>query len=268
MSIIYINPYQFGSAYDPDAQDYINRVIAADVAAGDTNGLEVDVQDAINAFFVECKTYGIFNALKASCILAGARTLSGALVPLVSTMPAPTNYNFVAGDYNRKTGLNGDGVSKYLDTNNTPNNTPITGDQDNFHLAVYGSEALQNGTGYMGGPYLAGGRHLGTAANGNLAVRLHSDVQFVTPPGSGNINLFGYSRSDSSNISVRLKGQSVNVIKSSTTVSTANTDKVFFAISKYLSGRLQFYSLGADLDLALLDASVSTLMSNLTAAIP
>jgi hypothetical protein len=55
-------------------------------------------------------------AIKASCILAGARTLAGALVPLAGA--APTNVGpFVSGDYNRKTGLVGDGSTKYLNSN-------------------------------------------------------------------------------------------------------------------------------------------------------
>ena len=135
MSIIYINAFQFAAAaaYDPDAQDFINRVIAADVAAGNTSGLEVGVQDAYNDFFVGCKADGTFNALKAACIMAGARTLAGALVPLVSTMPAPTNNNFVAGDYDRETGLVGDGSTKYLNSNRANSADPT----DSKHLSVY-----------------------------------------------------------------------------------------------------------------------------------
>jgi hypothetical protein len=107
MSVIYINPFSF---YDTDAQVYISAVEAAD-----GQGLEDGVKNAINSFVLGCKADGIWSAIKASCILAGARTLSGALVPLVGA--APTNNNFVSGDYNRKTGLIGNGTSKYLNSN-------------------------------------------------------------------------------------------------------------------------------------------------------
>jgi len=94
-----------GPSYDADATTYF-----AAVEAADGQSLESGVKTAINDFIVGCKADGTWSALKASCILAGARTLSGALVPLAGT--APTNYNFVSGDYNRKTGLVGNGYSK------------------------------------------------------------------------------------------------------------------------------------------------------------
>ena len=105
MSIIYINPYQFAAvaAYDPDAQSYITAVEAADGQA-----LEVGVRDAINAFVVGCKSDGIWAAIKAACIMAGARTLAGALVPLVGT--APTNNNLWRGIMIARRGWWGMGV--------------------------------------------------------------------------------------------------------------------------------------------------------------
>ena len=75
--------------YDTDAGNYIQAVEAADGQA-----LEAATRQAINNFVVGCKQDGIWSAIKASCILAGARTLNGALVPLVGT--APTNNNFVS----------------------------------------------------------------------------------------------------------------------------------------------------------------------------
>jgi hypothetical protein len=107
----------FGRKFDTDAQAYITAVETADGAA-----LEEGVKTAINNFVVDCKADGIWSAIKASCILAGARTLNGALVPLAGT--APTNFNFVSGDYNRKTGLVGDGISKYLNSNRANNADP------------------------------------------------------------------------------------------------------------------------------------------------
>jgi hypothetical protein len=73
--------------FDTDAQAYITAVETADGAA-----LEAGVKTAINNFVVGCKADGIWSAIKASCILAGARTLTGALIPLAGT--APTNFDF------------------------------------------------------------------------------------------------------------------------------------------------------------------------------
>ena len=98
-----------------DARDADANAYMAAVEAADGEPLELGVRLAITDFVLGCKADGIWSAIKASCILAGARTLNGALVPLVGT--APTNNNFVSGDYNRKTGLVGDGSTKYLNSN-------------------------------------------------------------------------------------------------------------------------------------------------------
>jgi len=78
MAVIWIDSGRFGggAVSDPDAQAYITAVETADGQA-----LETAVRTAINNFVVGCKADGIWNAIKASCILAGARTLAGALVP-------------------------------------------------------------------------------------------------------------------------------------------------------------------------------------------
>jgi len=71
--------------------------------------------------------------------LAGARTLTGALVPLVGT--APTNFNFVSGDYNRETGLgDASNATKYLNSNRAGNADP----QNSRHVAAYASSAISN----------------------------------------------------------------------------------------------------------------------------
>jgi hypothetical protein len=52
---------------DTDAANYAMRVEAAD-----GEPLEADVFSAINDFVLGCKADGIWDAIKASCILAGA----------------------------------------------------------------------------------------------------------------------------------------------------------------------------------------------------
>jgi hypothetical protein len=90
------------ATFDPDAAAYLRAVEAADGQA-----LETPVKRAVDDFFRGCKADGTFSAIKAACLLCGARTLAGALVPLAGT--APTNNNFVDADYNRETGLSGMG---------------------------------------------------------------------------------------------------------------------------------------------------------------
>ena len=140
----------FNGVTDPDAGRYIAAVEAADGQL-----LEFAVGRAMNNFIVGCKADGTWDAIKASCILAGARTLAGALVPLVGT--APTNFNFVSGDYDRRkiTGSTG----KYLDSNTNTDDFP----QNSFHMMSYtrsvggaGSRLLGSGSG-VGYDYLSRG---------------------------------------------------------------------------------------------------------------
>jgi len=67
---------------DADAIDYLSRMAAADGA-----GVETGVAVAVDAFFRDAKELGVFSSIRASCLLAGARTLAGALVPLKNEGP-------------------------------------------------------------------------------------------------------------------------------------------------------------------------------------
>jgi hypothetical protein len=263
MSIIYINPFQFAAAYDADAQDYINRVIAADVAAGNTSGLEVGVQEAINDFVVGCKNDGIWSAIKASCILAGARTLAGALVPLVGT--APTKYGTEGGwNYNRKTGLQGNGINNYLDSNRATNADP----QNNSHIAVYLS-TVQSSTHYIGVNFGVRTR----LGNGGVTHFSSSrgDTSFLDSIGL-RLGFLGNSRNASSSYTARSSGSVFNFNQTSSIPEGINY-YVFASNNNgpgtaFTTSVIPFYSIGESLDLAALDTRVSTLMSDLAAAIP
>jgi hypothetical protein len=222
--------------YDTDAQAYITAVETAD-----GQPLEVGVKVAIDELVVGCKADGIWTAIKASCILAGARTLAGALVPLVGT--APTNFNFVSGDYNRKTGLAGNGSSKYLNSNRANNADP----QNSKHMAVYASSVgAVNGT-YIGIATTNGSSHF-------------------TSEGTTN-TIGGFNRASGTTISGRGGGSTNASISMTSTAPAAGGLLVFDGIGKS-TARLAFYSIGESLNLALLDARVSALISALATAIP
>ena len=249
-----LNPYRFGTALDADAAAYIAAVEAADGQA-----LEAGVRTAINAFVVGCKADGIWNAIKASCILAGARTLNGALVPLVGT--APTNFNFVSGDYNRKTGLVGDGTTKYLDTNRNNNADP----QNSKHLAAFASTT---GTGF-GNSLVATTNVIGRSfilSSGQFSITRNAVFQgtsLVAP------TFAGASRANSSNVTHRANSTSFTVSTGPSEVPTNTAILVYNRPGANISNhRLAFYSIGEALDLALLDARVTTLINAFAAAIP
>ena len=252
-----------GFTDDADATAYLAAVQAADGQV-----LEPAVRLAVNSFIKGCKADGIWTAIKASCILAGARTLRGALVPLVGT--APTNLNFVSGDYNRETGLVGDGSTKYLDSNRNNNADP----QNNAHMSVYVSTA---GDGAYIGEIEAGGAVNGSqivsvVSTTTLASRLRSSSTATTSWLTNPTGLIGLSRSSSGDYARRFNSASATVSSASTVSSPQQSIFVlgrnYGAAPLHTNGRLAFYSIGESLDLALLDTRVTTLINAFAAAIP
>ena len=96
---------------DSDALDYINRVENAD-----GEELEDLVKQTINNFVVDLKDKNVWHSLSAACIMVGARTLNGALVPLKGPIPTNVENSFIEADYNRASGLKGN-TGKNLNTN-------------------------------------------------------------------------------------------------------------------------------------------------------
>jgi hypothetical protein len=249
-----------GFQFDADASTYIEAVEAAD-----TQALETGVRYAINDFVIGCKQDGIWSAIKASCILAGARTLNGCLVPLVGT--APTSYNFVAGDYNRETGLKGNGSTKYLDSNRNNNADP----QNDKHLCVYISTLSDQSGVYKWSLGDSGFTVLGQLPSNNHYARINDASVSVPGASSPEPGFIGANRANGSSKVLRLG--SINYLEniSSSTPGNAN----IFVFSRNVSGstghsnaRLAFYSIGESLDLALLDARVTDLVNAIGAAIP
>lgn len=247
-----------GRGIDPDAARYIAAVQAADGA-----GLEGGVKTAINTFVVGCKRDGTWDSIKASCILAGARTLTGALVPLKGT--APTNYNFVSGDYDRKTGLVGNGSSKNLDSNRNNNADP----QDNNHISAY--TTAFNGNNYI---FLGGADPFGeTGAN---SIGINSSVQCFSRNRSGTsttvtgtilTGLVGSSRAAAASYTIRRNASNSTASVTSQTPSNRNVFVFGRTATTYSPCRLAFYSIGESLDLAKLESRLDSLMAAYGASI-
>jgi len=245
---------------EPEAVSYI-----AAVEAADGQELEFGVARAINDFVVGCKQDGIWDAIKASCILAGARTLAGALVPLVGT--APTNFNFVSGDYNRETGLVGDASTKYLDSNAAHSLSP----KNNGHCSVFASEI---------GSTSAPKFYLGVSS-GNCTTNMatsSADNGWIIHDAALNVPVFNdagtgfkaIERSSSSSYARRSQGVTTNVARTSGVGTPgAQTYTIYGRNATFLAScRLAFYSIGESLDLAALDTRVSNLITAIGAAIP
>ena len=251
--------------YDSDALTYLNAVEAAD-----GQKLETPVKIAINNFVKGCKTDGIWSAIRASCILAGARTLSGALVPLVGN--APTNTAFVSGDYNRKTGLLGDGSTKSLATGYVSN----TFFQSNSsHLSAYVTSAPASSATtkvFVGNQSALGGRSfICKNAADQFSSRIQTSSAAVNVAGEGLTTGFkGGARSNSTDVVARTAQANTTASQASISFSASLSLYAFAggATNQNLcDARMSFYSMGDNLNLALLDTRITTLMTTLNSVI-
>lgn len=236
--------------WDSEAASYILQVEAAD-----GQSLEPGVARAINTFVIDCKIRGIWGAIKSCCLLSGARTLNGALRPLKGT--APTNFNFTNTDYNRETGLKGNGTNQYLDSNFSSsslglNNIHFCINLSSFnsnsgpsgartYIADFGSNAIRSGTGF-----------------GQFRI---SDINFLSYNEIATTNNFiGISRANGNFVTLRLKN--TNTIWSSNSSSSTSVSFRLFGrytgitTTEFSDGRISFYSIGESLDLRLLQQCI------------
>jgi hypothetical protein len=222
--------------------------------------------DAFDAFIKGCKDDGNWNAIKTGCVMAGWDGLTGALTPLKDG--APTNFNFVSSDYNRETGLLGDGTTKYLDSNRNNNADP----QDSRHVSIYAS-TISTGTtpAYFGGEGASGSTQLiDVSASTRIGYRLNSSAAISTNI-APSVGFIGINRTSSSETSLRNTGTTTSI--SSASVSPASFNLLIYRRTitigaNYANARLSYYSIGESVDLEKLDSRVTTLMSNIATAIP
>jgi hypothetical protein len=252
VSIIFINPYSFTTAaYDADAQAYITAVETTDGQA-----LETGVRDAINAFVVGCKADVIWTAIKACCILAGARTRLGALTPLVGAAPTPLNYTDL--NYDRKTGLLG-AANRQIDSNRANNADP----QNDNHGSIYISSFATSSVYLNANGGSSGGNTIGTQSSPNECYFRCRSITRISKSANSATGFLGYSRNNSANFTARNVSTDANSAIASQTTSAGN-----ILISQGSTARFAFYSIGESLTLSLLDARVTTLINAIAAAIP
>jgi hypothetical protein len=269
MSPRLLRPVQRGGnfATDAAARSYIEAVRIADGG----QYMEPAVQRAIDAFIIGLKADSIFTPIKAACVLMGARTLAGALTPLVGGAPTNVNNNFVSGDYDRETGLLGDGVGKYLDSNRNSSADP----QNSYHQAVYVTTAPTVSSGYIGaGAAGTGSSQIDyvTGGSGTLGWRNRTGTGITQASIGSPTGLIATSRAASGSYTSRVSG--TNSTRTSASQTPHNGNVLVFARNSatnvaglFLDGRMSFYSIGESVDLALLDTRVTTLYNAIAAAI-
>lgn len=248
---------------DPDVINYVTAVEAADGAP-----LEQDVVTAFEAFIRGCKIDGIWNSIKASCILAGARTIAGATTPLKG--PSPTS-NLMT-NYNRKTGLYGVGSNSTLFNTGYANNIQTP---SNRHLSLYATSEFavppsSNPRVAIGGGYPYGGwSGIFIQSDGIIYAALCSGFSNTGFPAT-QIGFLGASRNSTASLQFRANNTLSTISNAST--GTARPENIVVNSQNVNSSganqRTAFYSIGESIDLEKLDARVTKLMTTLSTVIP
>jgi hypothetical protein len=157
----------------------------------------------------------------------------------------------------------GDGSTKYLNTNRSC----TIGEQNNNHLALYGTVFQASGIAYYIG---ALNHHFGLYA-GQLFSR-NMSIDAPNRPVPVPSSLAGIARNNSSQF-ITYTNSGSSTVNVSSGVPNANPVMVFTANNTGVpdvcsTSRFAFYSIGESLDLALLDARVTALIAAYGAAIP
>ena len=240
------------AGYDIDAAEWFSAVVAAGSSVSDNN------KTAVSAFVEGCKSDGIWTAMKSTQLLCAASSLAGALVPLKGTAPSGGG-GFTESNYSTTTGLiAGTIYGQALYTNRAQTADP----QDSLHACSYVTFV---GNGYFMG-LTTSVASAGSTSLGSGGVRCRNSAGIIPTNIATVNNLFGVSRSNSSNFTIRSNNISEIITQNSQASSGGNY--VFYGYpgnggSYYANSRMSFYSLGESLDLALLDARVKTLMTSL-----
>jgi len=252
---------------DADAIDYLSRMATADGA-----GVEVGVATAVDAFFRGLKaTPGLFDAIKASCVLCGARTITGALVPLAGD--APTAYGgWASGDFGRATGLTGDPTaSLYLDSNRANDADP----QDDAHLSVYLTSPVTSGSVYgligTGQSTPLASHTVGVNSIDSTFFRSNAPTSLDIVSTGQSTGLYGVTRNSASLFSVRVQGSSSSLAETSVTPASLNS----YVFARNINGTagnladatIAFYSIGTSIDLAKLDSHITAYVTAIGAAL-
>jgi hypothetical protein len=247
---------------DADARTYV-----AAVRTADGQPLEPNVAKAIDSFVLGCKTDGTWAAITHCALLAGPRTIAGCCVALKGT--APTSNAFVAGDYNRETGLIGSTANtKFLNTN--VNNNTFT--QDNFHMSTWVSGVATTGSYYIMGVGGGGAGSSEIAMFGGVSqFRNQNASLFGTTRSDQTTGLWGTTRNNSTTFDTRT-GASTDTSPTRTSSAPAAGNIHVFRTSTFTTlfspYRLAWYSMGTAVDLGLLRTRFTTYLADIAAAIP
>jgi len=272
--------FRYRNQYDTDALIYfraVEQVSSFDLTSVQPWLTPTYVKYWINNLVIRLKENGSWNSIHSCVLMRCASSLAGALIPLKGT--APTNNNFVAGDYNPITGLKGNAGNKWLNCNVNNNIFPA----ESLHLSTWVSEPdTQIGLGV---------NLFGTSGNvggSNIYIRADDSWQYLSQGSSMVGSSYGFTSARSSPIGLvghsRVATPSFFIMQaqgdSTTTAPGASQNPLNELMSifsfqgndffnTYASdARLSWYSIGLGLNLNSLRDSITDLNEAMTSDIP
>lgn len=240
--------------YDSDAWSWIQAVETAD---GQT--LETGVRLAMNALVIDLKSSSLWTGITSMLVKCGPRTLAGAIIDIKTPASSWTNNNFVSGDYNRTTGIKGDGINKRL-ISTVVNNTLA---QDNRAIWEYvHTVATVDDTSYFGN----GGPDYATRYNAtDCEFHLSRNSGLFVHAGSNAPGLIGASRSSSAEFISR--GGQTNQTNTNTSAAPNSSTINFYwdLFGTYSDHRGQASYIGAAHDMAAIETIIAAYIARITA---
>ncbi len=200
-------------SYDPDVQ----AMMDARASLGDP--VPTAYAQAINDYVVTLKeTPGMWDTITQLVVFAGATTVNGGLVPIKGI--TPTHVGLVAGDFNIKTGVRGNGTSKYIITGYTGSSFG----QDNLHTYVLTTGAPTNNPSVLFGNGGFGNGSWSLAWNQLTRSRNSASQAFSSTSLGG----YGISRGVSGNYQ-RMLG---DVVTTQTQASQSSSTRPFYVLAR------------------------------------
>lgn len=267
-----------GEVYDSDAQAYFNRIVAAGTSITEPN------KAAVNAFVLGCKADGNWSQFKSAVLLCGYDNLVD--FPLVSLISygsiTPYKVNFISSDYDRTTGLKGNGSSKAIACE-LRNSDQTFMPRYNRSMGVYCTTAEIESDPLA---CLIGQGSSILTSTGISRIRIDSTGFITFNLGSGQITrpfaypanrlgLVGCSRENSGDNLLEVRHAGIEASVASTADNPASGYFFVFArsgstsilatpTSNFSKQRISFYWFGLNVNMALLESRLDTLMASLT----
>jgi hypothetical protein len=218
-----INPYLFGSGYDPDAQAFITAAVITDVTQ----------QGAINTLVLDLKAYSIWTKFKAIYPIVGGVASSHAV-----NLKTPGTYNmtFATGFTHSATGMLPNGTSAFGNTFLAGNLLTVSNQAMSYYSRTNTSAAVNMyEVGYIPSTIYRNG--LGVRSTFRLvANRSVSDIALNSGAGasflSNNLDSTGfYIANRNSNVDNKMHKNGIIVSSVATSIGTPTTSSLNYYIS-------------------------------------